>query len=222
MLDGVRADRLRHGRRPHLGAARRSPCSASTARRSSAPPRPCRRARGPLVSLRVPPGVDAAEATEAADAPTWRRTRRGARGSTVEQVGQGQPFRADTGSPAYAAMAEAMRVAYAARRCRSPARAARSRCATRSPSLYPRGGDPADRAERAGGADPRGERERLARGAGAAVGRRGAVPAELRAARPEPRRRPAVRAGSGRRLRPGRSGRVAVRDGQPTGTPASR
>ena len=45
-------------------------------------------------------------------------------------------------------------------------------------SLYPRGGDPADRAERAGGADPRGERERVARGAGAAVGRRGAVPAQ--------------------------------------------
>lgn len=30
----------------------------------------------------------------------------------VEQVGQGQPFRADTTSPAYTSMAEAMRLAY--------------------------------------------------------------------------------------------------------------
>ena len=31
---------------------------------------------------------------------------------STEQIGQGQPFRADTTSPAYAAMAEAMAVAY--------------------------------------------------------------------------------------------------------------
>ncbi|MBW1602097.1 dipeptidase [Streptomyces sp. JJ66] len=64
-----------------------------------------------LLSLRVPPGVDATEATAlltahlAAHVP-WR-----ARVST-EQVGQGQPFSADTSSPAYAAMADAMRAAY--------------------------------------------------------------------------------------------------------------
>ncbi|MFF7090968.1 dipeptidase [Streptomyces rubradiris] len=66
---------------------------------------------GALVSLRVPPGTDAAEATKllqehiAAHAPWGARV-------TTEQIGQGQPFRADTSSPAYAAMAEAMAVAY--------------------------------------------------------------------------------------------------------------
>ncbi|MDK1474728.1 dipeptidase [Streptomyces sp. 549] len=64
-----------------------------------------------LVSLRVPPGVDAAEATKLLTAHLHAHTPWGAR-VTVEQVGQGQPFRADTGSPAYTAMAEAMRQAY--------------------------------------------------------------------------------------------------------------
>ncbi|AJP00779.1 beta-Ala-His dipeptidase [Streptomyces cyaneogriseus subsp. noncyanogenus] len=64
-----------------------------------------------LVSLRVPPGVDAAEATGLlaahleAHKPWSARVR-------VEQIGQGQAFRADTSSPAYKAMAEAMAVAY--------------------------------------------------------------------------------------------------------------
>ncbi|MGI5192418.1 dipeptidase [Streptomyces sp. CA-288835] len=64
-----------------------------------------------LVSLRVPPGVDAAEATKLLQAHLEAHTPWGARVST-EQIGQGQAFRADTSSPAYAAMAEAMRVAY--------------------------------------------------------------------------------------------------------------
>ncbi|MFE7131792.1 dipeptidase [Streptomyces sp. NPDC057638] len=64
-----------------------------------------------LVSLRVPPGMDAARATELLAAHLTERTPWGARVS-VEQVGQGQPFQADVSSPAYAAMAEAMRVAY--------------------------------------------------------------------------------------------------------------
>ncbi|MDI3389045.1 dipeptidase [Streptomyces sp. B-S-A8] len=64
-----------------------------------------------LISLRVPPGVDAAEATRLLRAHLEARTPWGARVRT-EQIGQGQPFRADTKSPAYAAMAEAMRVAY--------------------------------------------------------------------------------------------------------------
>ncbi|NBE50461.1 dipeptidase [Streptomyces boluensis] len=64
-----------------------------------------------LVSLRVPPGADAAEATKLLRAHLEARTPWGARVRT-EQVGQGQPFRADTKSPAYAAMAEAMRSAY--------------------------------------------------------------------------------------------------------------
>lgn len=44
----------------------------------------------------------------------------------------------------------------------------------------PGGRDPPDRPERAGGADPRGERKRVAGGTGTSVARRGAVPAELR------------------------------------------
>ncbi|MEV0008178.1 dipeptidase [Streptomyces sp. NPDC051840] len=63
------------------------------------------------VSLRVPPGQDAAEAAKLLTAHLESHTPWGARIS-VEQVGQGQAFRADTTSPAYAAMSEAMRVAY--------------------------------------------------------------------------------------------------------------
>ncbi|WP_328744959.1 dipeptidase [Streptomyces sp. NBC_00285] len=64
-----------------------------------------------LVSLRVPPGIDAAEATGRLRAHLETHTPWGARVST-EQIGQGQPFSADTTSPAYAAMADAMAVAY--------------------------------------------------------------------------------------------------------------
>ncbi|MEU8932392.1 dipeptidase [Streptomyces sp. NPDC048409] len=64
-----------------------------------------------LVSLRVPPGVDAAEASKLLQAHLEAHTPWGARVRT-EAVGQGQPFRADTTSPAYQAMADAMTVAY--------------------------------------------------------------------------------------------------------------
>ncbi|MFJ9379901.1 dipeptidase [Streptomyces sp. NPDC101455] len=64
-----------------------------------------------LVSLRVPPGVDAAEATKLLQAHLEAHTPWGARVGT-EQIGQGQPFSADTTSPAYTAMADAMAVAY--------------------------------------------------------------------------------------------------------------
>ncbi|WP_200262317.1 dipeptidase [Streptomyces sp. HSG2] len=64
-----------------------------------------------LVSLRVPPGVDAGEATRLLRAHLESRTPWGAR-VRIEQVGQGRAFRADTTSPAYRAMAEAMAVAY--------------------------------------------------------------------------------------------------------------
>ncbi|MCX4662293.1 dipeptidase [Streptomyces uncialis] len=64
-----------------------------------------------LVSLRVPPGVDAAEATKFLTAHLTSRTPWGAR-VRVEQTGEGQPFRADTTSPAYTAMAGAMSTAY--------------------------------------------------------------------------------------------------------------
>lgn len=63
------------------------------------------------ISLRVPPGVDAAEATKLLFAHIEKHTPWNARVS-FEQVGQGQPFRADITSPAYTSMAEAMRVAY--------------------------------------------------------------------------------------------------------------
>ncbi|WP_424215112.1 dipeptidase [Streptomyces sp. BI20] len=64
-----------------------------------------------LVSLRVPPGTDVSGAIElltahlAAHVP-WKAK------VELEVVGQGQPFLADTTSPAYAAMADAMAVAY--------------------------------------------------------------------------------------------------------------
>ncbi|MGW0582700.1 M20/M25/M40 family metallo-hydrolase [Streptomyces sp. NPDC002920] len=64
-----------------------------------------------LISLRVPPGTDAAEATKLLQAHLEAHTPWGARVST-EQIGEGQPFSADTTSPAYAAMAAAMAVAY--------------------------------------------------------------------------------------------------------------
>jgi cysteinylglycine-S-conjugate dipeptidase len=64
-----------------------------------------------LVSLRVPPGTDATEAVKLLQAHLEAHTPWGAR-VAVEPVGQGQPFRADTSSPAYQAMADAMAVAY--------------------------------------------------------------------------------------------------------------
>jgi acetylornithine deacetylase/succinyl-diaminopimelate desuccinylase-like protein len=64
-----------------------------------------------LVSLRVPPGVDTVEATKLLQAHLEAHTPWGAR-VQLEQIGQGQPFRADTTSPAYAAMARAMSDAY--------------------------------------------------------------------------------------------------------------
>ncbi|WP_405445811.1 dipeptidase [Streptomyces achromogenes] len=66
---------------------------------------------GALVNLRVPPGTDTAEATKLLQAHIEAHTPWGAR-VTTEPIGQGQPFRADTSSPAYRAMAEAMAVAY--------------------------------------------------------------------------------------------------------------
>ncbi|MEU5343522.1 dipeptidase [Streptomyces sp. NPDC020766] len=64
-----------------------------------------------LVSLRVPPDVDTVEATKLLQAHLEAHTPWGAR-VQLEQIGQGQPFRADTTSPAYAAMARAMSDAY--------------------------------------------------------------------------------------------------------------
>ncbi|EPH45066.1 dipeptidase [Streptomyces aurantiacus] len=64
-----------------------------------------------LISLRVPPGVDAADATKLLRAHLEAHTPWGAR-VTTEQIGQGQAFRADTTSPAYEAMAAALSDAY--------------------------------------------------------------------------------------------------------------
>ncbi|MEU6062180.1 dipeptidase [Streptomyces sp. NPDC047097] len=63
------------------------------------------------VSLRVPPGQDTAEATRLLTAHLEAHTPWGARVS-VEPVGQGQPFQADTTSPAYTSMAAALAEAY--------------------------------------------------------------------------------------------------------------
>ncbi|MET9603535.1 dipeptidase [Streptomyces sp. NPDC006512] len=66
---------------------------------------------GALISLRVPPGVDTTRAIKLLEAHLVAHTPWGAR-LGIEVVGQGQPFQADTSSPAYASMAAAMRVAY--------------------------------------------------------------------------------------------------------------
>ena len=154
------ADRLRHGRRPDLGASGRH--------------RP--RHRLPAGRRRHP--VRAGERAGARSAcgcrRAWTRPRRPScctptcethapvgRAGLVEQIGQGQPFRADTTSPAYAAMAEAMRIAYPGQEMQSAGQGGSIPLCNTLASLYPRGGDPADRPERAGGADPRGQRERL-------------------------------------------------------------
>ncbi|MEU6084445.1 dipeptidase [Streptomyces sp. NPDC047108] len=63
------------------------------------------------ISLRVPPGIDAGDATKLLAAHLESKVPWGAR-VAVEEVGRGQPFRADTASPAYTAMAAAMRAAY--------------------------------------------------------------------------------------------------------------
>ncbi|MFI6345672.1 dipeptidase [Streptomyces sp. NPDC050560] len=64
-----------------------------------------------LVSLRVPPGMDAEEATGLLKAHLAAHAPWGVQVG-MKEGGSGQPFRADATSPAYAAMAEAMRIAY--------------------------------------------------------------------------------------------------------------
>lgn len=63
------------------------------------------------VGLRVPPGMDARAAGDLVEAHLRSHAPWGAR-VTVERLGEGQPLRADVTSPAYAAMASAMRDAY--------------------------------------------------------------------------------------------------------------
>ncbi|MEU5623199.1 dipeptidase [Streptomyces tendae] len=89
-----------------------------------------------LVSLRVPPGVDAAEATKLLRAHLETRTPWGAR-VAVEQIGQGQPFRADTTSPAYQAMADAMAVAYPGEEMQSAGQGGSIPLCNTLASLYP-------------------------------------------------------------------------------------
>lgn len=68
-------------------------------------------AAGALVSVRVPPGFDAAKAAESLTAHLEAAAPWGAKVETTLR-GSGQPFAADTLSPAYSAMAESMREAY--------------------------------------------------------------------------------------------------------------
>jgi cysteinylglycine-S-conjugate dipeptidase len=88
------------------------------------------------ISLRVPPGADAAEVTKLLTAHLQTHAPWGARIS-VEQLGQGQPFRADTKSPAYAAMAEAMRIAYPGEEMRSSGMGGSIPLCNTLASLYP-------------------------------------------------------------------------------------
>ncbi|MDQ0935531.1 dipeptidase [Streptomyces turgidiscabies] len=90
-----------------------------------------------LVSLRVPPGVDAAAATKLLETHLTAHTPWGARVST-EQIGQGQPFRADTTSPAYTAMAEAMAVAYPGQEMQYAGQGGSIPLCNTLASLYPR------------------------------------------------------------------------------------
>jgi acetylornithine deacetylase/succinyl-diaminopimelate desuccinylase-like protein len=85
-----------------------------------------------LISLRVPPGVDAVEATKLLEAHIEAHTPWGARVST-ERIGQGQAFRADTSSPRTRRWPRPWRSPTRARKCSRRAWAARSRCATRWP-----------------------------------------------------------------------------------------
>jgi acetylornithine deacetylase/succinyl-diaminopimelate desuccinylase-like protein len=64
-----------------------------------------------VVNLRVPPGVDAAEAQRLLSEHLVRHTPYGARVS-VKPVSLGQPFEARTDGPAYLAMGRAMRAAF--------------------------------------------------------------------------------------------------------------
>ncbi|WP_129837827.1 dipeptidase [Streptomyces sp. RFCAC02] len=64
-----------------------------------------------LVSMRVPPGMDAGAASGLLAAHLESHAPWGAR-VEVRATGEGQPFHADTASPAYASMAAAMREAY--------------------------------------------------------------------------------------------------------------
>ncbi|MGX2998625.1 M20/M25/M40 family metallo-hydrolase [Streptomyces sp. JNUCC 64] len=91
---------------------------------------------GALVSLRVPPGVDAAEATRLLVAHIEARTPWGAR-VRVEQTGEGQPFRADTSSPAYTAMAGAMGAAYPGERMQYAGQGGSIPLCNTLASLYP-------------------------------------------------------------------------------------
>ncbi|MFD5680070.1 dipeptidase [Streptomyces bacillaris] len=88
------------------------------------------------ISLRVPPGHDASEATKLLTAHLEAHTPWGAR-VAVEQVGQGQPFQADTSSPAYTAMAEAMRDAYPGQEMQSSGMGGSIPLCNTLASLYP-------------------------------------------------------------------------------------
>ncbi|MET7982858.1 MULTISPECIES: dipeptidase [unclassified Streptomyces] len=89
-----------------------------------------------LISLRVPPGVDAVEATKLLEAHIEAHTPWGALVST-ERIGQGQAFRADTSSPAYASMAEAMAVAYPGQEMQSAGMGGSIPLCNTLASLYP-------------------------------------------------------------------------------------
>jgi len=91
---------------------------------------------GALVSVRVPPGFDAEEAAGSVAEHLRKAAPWGARVETVLK-GSGQPFAADTASPAYTAMAEAMQEAYGQRMAVAGQGGSIPLCNTLS-TLYPR------------------------------------------------------------------------------------
>ena len=76
---------------------------------SAAAIQPTARAR---LNLRVPPGMDAGRGAGRADRPPARGRAVGRAGRRSSGRRSGAPFRAETGGPAYAALAAAMREAY--------------------------------------------------------------------------------------------------------------
>jgi len=87
------------------------------------------------LNLRVPPGTDAVKARDALIAHLYAAAPWGVH-VTVDCEAVGQPFAARTGGPAFRAMSSAMKDAFG-RPMTTLGRAARSRCATSSPTRTP-------------------------------------------------------------------------------------
>lgn len=131
-----------------------------------------------LISLRVPPGVDAAEATKLLQAHLEAHTPWGAREHRTGRPGPGFQRRHHQSGVRGDGRGDGGRLPRSGDAVRGPGRFHPPVQHPRRP--LPARGDPPYRPERAGGADPRGQRECVPGGVGAAVGDGGPVPAQLR------------------------------------------